>query len=201
MGGKKETTWYRRLAEIPGIGYPGDLELHRSLPQARLTARIERYDFDDRKKEYLHWDTPEGSWSGSPAHALAFESFDGEKPAKTRNRVLTGLELPGTPSDYHFLIQGAHEHLWSVRREHPDQYPMIEWLCQLDLRLIEVEPSTLWAGDDAGSGFLQALAFDRLLGLYATEGFETEMVETARRISNLVGKTDILAEGRPHVRK
>lgn len=201
MGGKKETTWYRRLADIPDIGYPGDIEIHRSLKAANVTPRIERYDFDGRQQEFLSWGTPDGTSSGSPVHGMAFGSFDGETPAKTRKRVLSGLELPGTPSDYHFLIQSAHEHLWGIRREHPDQYPMIEWLCQLNLRLLEVEPATLWAGDDAGSGFLRALAFDRLLSLYATEGFETEMLETARRISNLIGRTEVLGEVRSLVRK
>lgn len=201
MSRKKPTTWYRRLAELPNIGYPGDLELRRSLKGADVTPRIQRFDFDGRKHESLSWPTRDGSSGASPVHELAHGDFGRETPAQTRNRVLSGLELPGTPSDYHFLLQGAHERLWGMRREHPDQYPLIEWLCQLNLRLLEIEPATLWVGDDAGSGFLRALAFDRLLGLYATEGFEVEMMDTARRISNLIGRTDVLAESRPLARK
>lgn len=197
----KQATWYKRLAAIPGIGYPGDENLRKALPNANATPRVERFDFGDRMHEALVWKTRDGTSSASPVHEFAHGSHGDESPEETRDRVLQGLELPGTPSDYHFLIQSAHEQLWGQRRERPDQYPMIEWLCQLNLRLLEVHPETLWIGEDAASGLLRALAFDRLVSLYATEGFETEMIETATRISKLTGGTDGPGEARNLVRR
>ena len=197
----KATTWYKRLADIPSIGYPGDESLRKKLPNANVTPRVERFDLGDRPHEALVWKTRDGTSSASPVHEVAFGSHGDESPEETRERVLKALELPGTPSDYHFLIQSAHEQLWGQRRERSDQYPMIEWLCQLNVRLLEIHPETLWIGDDAGSGFIRALAFDRLVSMYATEGFETEMIETATRISKLTGKMDSPGEPRNLVRR
>lgn len=188
MGRVDSTTWYKRIADIPGLGYAGENERRQKLKGATATPRIVRYDFDGKVVESLSWDRPDGSGSSSPVADVSLR--DRESPTQVREKILDGLELPGTPADYHFLIQGAHDYLWGLRRQHPDQYPMIEWLCLLNLRLIEAVPEIIWL-DDTPTGYLRAIAFERLLGLYATEGFEKEMLEVSSRITKLTGETGL----------
>jgi hypothetical protein len=197
----KAGTWYKRLADIPKVGYAGDQDRRKRLPNANVAPRVERFDFGDGPQIALSWTTRDGTSSASPVHELAFGSHGNESPEELRERVLNALELPGAPSDYHFLIQGAHEQLWGRRHERPDQYPMIEWLCELDLRLLEAHPETLWIGDEADSGQIRIVGFDRLVSLYATEGFEAEMTDIAARISKLTGKPDSPGEPRYLVRR
>lgn len=197
----KEAVWYKRLADIPRARYSGEPERRKRLANANVTPSVQRFDFDGRQHVSLMWKTRDGESSASPVHEQAFRDHGNETPEATRERVLDTLELPGTPSDYHFLLQGAHDRLWDQRRERPDQYPMIEWLCELDLRLLEAHPETLWIGDDAESGLIRIVGFDRLLSLYATEGFETEMIHVAARISKLTGKDESVGEPRNLVRR
>jgi hypothetical protein len=76
---------------------------------------------------------------------------------------------------------------------------MIEWLCWLDVRLLEVHPEIMWLGDDRSQGLIRVLAFDRLLDMYATEGFAPEAAETAARIAKLTGEAWTNLQG--HVRR
>jgi hypothetical protein len=50
---QQPTTWYKRLAAIPGVGYPGDESVRKKLPDANATPRVERFDLGDGPHEAL----------------------------------------------------------------------------------------------------------------------------------------------------
>jgi hypothetical protein len=108
--------WYRRFAAVPGVGYEGDLRLRERLPARNATPKVTRYEFDGSETISLMWPTLQGESSASPVHQLAFGIPADEPSEKTRERVLTALELPGELSDYHFAIQGAGDASWKRRR-------------------------------------------------------------------------------------
>lgn len=109
-------TWYRRFADIPGVGYQGDAQRRSRLPDRDLVPEVNEYDFDGTRTISLSWTTPRGSSSASPVHELAFGDFSRESSAQVRERVLSALELPGEPMDYHFAMQGGAELLFERRR-------------------------------------------------------------------------------------
>jgi len=57
--------------------------------------------------------------------------------------VWESVELPGEPSDYHFLLQGAVEQLWGRRRTNPSGLHFVETFGYLDLALIEAAPQAV----------------------------------------------------------
>ena len=168
--------WFRRLADIPGVGYPGSegvvrtkLKWHNAVPEVHIS------DFDGRRHESLMW--PSGA---SPAHELGFRSDDDLTSAALK-RVAEALELPGEPSDYHFAIQSCLEYLLAHRREEPWQLQEVERLAWLDIRLVEACPESVRSGEDPKDGFFNVLAFSRLVDLYTCEGFIREALDVAER--------------------
>src|SRR5436190_10630014 len=99
----KSAVWYKRLADIPGVRYSGDQERRKKLANGNVTPSVQRFDFDGRQHVSLMWRTRNGESSASHVHEQAFRDHGSETPEATRERVLDTLELPGTPSDYHFL--------------------------------------------------------------------------------------------------
>jgi hypothetical protein len=96
--------------------------------------------------------------------------------------VWEGLELPGEPSDYHFLLQGAVEQLWSRRREDPEGLRLVETFAYLDLALIEVAPQAVALNDaDLTQGFVHILTLDHVLTLLEREGALREALALSRR--------------------
>lgn len=95
--------------------------------------------------------------------------------------VWEGLELPGTASDYHFLLQGAVAQLWSRRRTEPAGLRMVETFGYLDLALIEAVPQTVWRNDgDRNGGFLRITSFEHVLTLLEREGALREALALSR---------------------
>jgi hypothetical protein len=81
-----------------------------------------------------------------------------------------GLELPGEPSDYHFLIQHAAEELWRRGRDEPDLLSAAESLCWLDIGLIEARPDAASDVVDGKRRFYSITAFRLLIQLYEGKG-------------------------------
>jgi hypothetical protein len=83
-------------------------------------------------------------------------------------RCYEALELPGTASDYHFVVTGGFSSLWSVRRNDPALYEEIEKFALIDLQIIERG----WQ-DDSAFDFrrLSQPSFRTLLDLYRGEGY------------------------------
>ncbi len=89
------------------------------------------------------------------------------------------LELPGVPSDYHFIIQGCAGALWSRRRREPQALEDVERLCWLDIQLIEARPETIVYQHEDDPSFYRVLTFAILIDLYEREGCLREALEVA----------------------
>jgi hypothetical protein len=96
--------------------------------------------------------------------------------------VWEGLEVPGEPSDYHFLLQGAVEQLWSRRREHPEGLRFVETFGYLDLVLIEAAPYAVALDpSDLSQGFARIASLSRVLTLLEREGALRDALALRRR--------------------
>ncbi|MFB9831146.1 hypothetical protein [Actinoallomurus acaciae] len=96
--------------------------------------------------------------------------------------VWEGVEVPGEPSDYHFLIQQAVEQLWSRRRDDLEALRFVETFAYLDLTLIEAAPQAVALDErDLTKGFVHITTLDRLLTLLEREGALRDALAICRR--------------------
>ncbi|MGC4900490.1 MULTISPECIES: hypothetical protein [Micromonospora] len=125
-----------------------------------------------------------GQSSASPAHERAFGQEEPSRIEDLVRWVWEGLELPGVPSDYHFLLQHAVEKLWSRRIEAPAALYHLEVFSGLDLALLEAAPE-LARIDRPGEGpeFFRITSLERLLSLLEREGALRDAVALSRRAS------------------
>lgn len=127
-----ETTWYPRLADVPGMDFAGSPGVDRSkLRRANLRPT----------KEYgsLFWETKDGESSASPA----YEHVDSGREVSTRTvvkKTWEALELPGVVSDWHFLLMNTARVLWNQRTTEPEYLAECETFCRLDLQLVALFP-------------------------------------------------------------
>ncbi|MES9607086.1 hypothetical protein [Actinomadura sp. NPDC000929] len=93
-----------------------------------------------------------------------------------------GLELPGTPSDYHFLLQGTVTELWKKRQRYTHGLAALEQFCHLDLLLIEAAPEAVVLDEsDPARGFVHISTLGFLIGLLEREGALREALAVSRR--------------------
>lgn len=183
-----DTTWYPRMGDIPGLDYRTPDGLDRTtLPGWDETPTFHSFEFDGRKLTSVNWEHGRGqSSSWSPAKELAYDSREDLTPEEALDRLWRGLELPGTPSDYHFLIQETAGVLQRRRRSQPQFAEQTEALWWLNIRLIEAAPVAITSeypkGDE--SEFYAASAFRELVTLYMNEGY----VQDARRVAEIAGR-------------
>lgn len=183
--------WYRRLADIPGIGYAGDDARRARLPERDAKPRVQQFEFNGKQTSSLSWPTPGGGTSASPVHRLAFSARSEQSSApQLREDVLTALELPGEPSDYHFAMQHVADLLWKRKREEPEHLAFVEWVSWLDVRLVEAHPEAFKASPDREE-YLAISAFHRLVDLYETEGFLRDALVAAERFARFRPAVDI----------
>jgi hypothetical protein len=189
------TAWFRRLADVPDVGYTGDAQVKRStLPGHETVPTLSVYTFEGKRQESLLWPTANGTTSQSPAslHMGVVSSTQPVDPSSALlQRLHEALELPGTVSDYHFAIQRCVEQLWKRRRQEPALLHVVERLCWLDIRLIEARPETIISPKKGSATFFQVLAFSHLVELYSDEGFLNEALEIAERGARLNQKTPV----------
>jgi len=182
--------WFKRMGDIPGVRYDPPVAVDRSKLRGHdAVARVERYEFDGRITESLRWESADAGdddfgGSGSPAHAIAFGGLDNELATRTLlKRLWEGLELPGQASDYHFAVQGVAGSLRSRRAREPEVLKWVEYLCLLDIRLIQACPEAVT--DDIADlyarhrRFYSVLSFQSLIDLYTREGFLAEALDVA----------------------
>lgn len=169
--------WFRRFADIPGVGYSGSagvdrlrLKGHDAVPEI-YTHRED----GPGPAQTLMW----GDTSASPAHERAYSDMEGMTTAKLLRHLGEALELPGEPTDYHFAIQGAATTLWSRRRVEPDVLDEVERLCRLDIRLVQARPNAITDEYGAEHGFYSVTSFKTLITLYEREGAIREALEVA----------------------
>ncbi|MGI8680005.1 MAG: hypothetical protein ACR2LX_15250 [Jatrophihabitans sp.] len=162
-----ETTWFRRFADIPGIEYtttPG-LDL-RHLRKRGLTPEVHDYGSGGS----LWWETEHGGTSQSPAGEHMLDDRQAATPAQIRTNVAEALELPGTPSDYHFALQNAASELYGRRRSDPTTIDDAHRLYLLDLDLIQLHPEAVTIGLDGPRTYVSILGLSRLMRMYLNEG-------------------------------
>jgi hypothetical protein len=165
--------WFRRFGDIPGIGYATPEQIGRSsLGGCDDVPEVHTHQFDGQLEETLTWPIGDRDCSSaSPAHFRAFSGFPdtraAELPATALIRnVHEGLELPGEPADYHFLIQNTADALWRRRHNEPDLLDEVERLCWLDIGLIKVRPDAASDVTDGQRRFYSITGFWLLIQLY-----------------------------------
>jgi|SRR6185369_3084689 len=206
--------WYRRLAEVPRIGYEPDPSIDRTkLPGHDAVPRIHRYEFDGKQHESLDWPMKNGTTSASPSQSWETKTRRGESECKTTLRQMReALELPGKLSDYHFAIQNCHDSLKRFAREEPWVLEEVERLCWLDICLISEYPETITlepitiadvelakiAAERRGERrFFSVSAFHQLMGMYEREGYLREALQVAKiaeRFEQCSGKVEEIIE-------
>lgn len=183
----QDTNWFRRLAEVPGVSYSGHAEVdRRKLPGHDLQPEVFTFGSHERQQNSLLWETQEGSSSQSPASRWGLRGDLRRAATVSVLRIAyEALELPGTISDYHFVLLLAVEALWGRRRQDPDTLADLERLCLLDISLVEAHPEILRidGGDETSS--IRVPAFQYLTLLYERDGFLGDALAIARRGSSL----------------
>jgi hypothetical protein len=168
--------WYARMADIPDIRFVGSPGVNRDL-LADAHARPEV-----GHGRYLSWPSTDGNTSASPAHRRAFSEASPDGGVDLVRWVWEGLEVPGEPSDYHFLLQGAVESFWSNRRVDPGGLQFVETFGHLDLALIEAAPKAVQISDSGrSSGFVRIVSLEILIRLLEREGAFREALVLGRR--------------------
>ncbi len=176
----RRKVWFKRFADIPGVDYADTSGLDRAkLAGLNAVPEISVYEFDGRQEESLLWPSRDGVTSGSPAHHRAFGDQKGATTAMLLANLQEGLELPGEPSDYHFLIQGCIGELWSRRKEEPEVLSKVEELCHLNIQLIEACPYAVSHEADGTRVFYGMQAFACLIDLYEKNGFLEQALAVA----------------------
>lgn len=179
-----DTRWYRRLADVPGVGYAGNSSIDRGrLPGVNARPEVRTYEFGGKRHTSLSWPTADGSTSASPAQSWTSPPRRGEQESDTALRHLhEALELPGVLSDYHFAIQQCCEMLWQHRLQTPHVLPALEELCMLDIRLIETYPEIIrFENRDHTVQYALVRAYGYLIRLYEREGYLHEALDLAQR--------------------
>lgn len=199
------TRWYARMADIPGIGFPGSPGVDRfRLPEAQVRP------LQEQGSPYLYWPTPDGHASSSPAHRRAFADTTAMDTNELVRWIFEGMELPGIASDYHHLLQGGVRQLWAQRRPAPDGLRFVETFAALDLALIEAAPEAVAMDErDPSRGFSRLAAVETWMKLLEAEGALRDAAAVGRRAQRfgegyrseeLEGKAAALdAEGSTHV--
>jgi hypothetical protein len=100
-----------------------------------------------------------------------------------------GLELPGEPADFHFLIQRTADALWRHKRNEPHLRREVERLCWLDMSLIKVRPDAAADIVDGRWKFYAIKGFWLLIQLYEGIGDPARALQVAE-IAALYGQCE-----------
>jgi hypothetical protein len=137
------------------------------------------------------WPTDEGTTSATPASRhVPIEASGADLVAQ----VWEALELPGGAMDYHFVLQGAVDRLWSGRRSYPEGLELLEVFALLDLELMEAAPQAV--SFDTGpvpESFVHVTSVSRLIVLLEREGALEEALGVARRLARFGQGEDAVA--------
>jgi hypothetical protein len=177
--------WFRRFGEIPGVAYTSPEQIDRlSLAGHDDVPEVQTFRFGGEPKETLFWPGGDGSGGGSrsPASYRASSAFPDRRnvPAAAVLRNLCEcLELPGEPSDYHFLIQNVADELWRRRRNEPGLLGEVERLCWLDISLVQACADALSHVIDGQRRVYWITGFSLLIQLYEERGDLSDALKVA----------------------
>jgi hypothetical protein len=177
--------WFRRLADAPRVDYVPLLAVDRSrLPGTQAVPRTVPESSYVREGR-LEWPDPDGWYGISPAKkwGRADEVRDLDA-SEALQRLTEALELPGTPVDYHFLVQSGMEALWAERRDQTWVLPVVEQLAWVSVRLgLEFRAALSSLGS-----LMPVLAFHQLITMYLREGWVREAVHVLELAERYYGR-------------
>ncbi len=180
--------WYRRVADVPGVGYAGDPSLVAHHPERGATPKVHRLEDSPPS---LSWSRRDGcGGSSSPAREFGLNEHGPETTQELRVRVLTAIELPGEAMDYHFILMGAGEALWKRRADHPEDLALAEWCWWLDVRVMEAHPEMMRISPEKDE-FRSAPTFDRIVSILVREGHIDEALAAAERFARFRPNFDL----------
>ncbi|MFD9864994.1 hypothetical protein [Streptomyces alboflavus] len=172
------------MAAIPGVRFTGS-------PSVAREALAEAHVRPQMSYASLMWPTAEGSTSATPASRHVPVEASG---ADLVTRVWEALELPGETMDYHFVLQGAVERLWSGRRSYPVGLELLEVFALLDLELMEAAPQAVsFDTSSVPTSFVHVTSVPRLVMLLEREGAFAAALEVARRLARFEQGEDAVA--------
>jgi len=128
-----------------------------------------------------------------PAFEIEVSSLS---PEEAVDQTLAALERPGTPLDYHFLLQNTVRELWRRRRESPQAIPFVEEFGLLDAQLAKHHRELFHMGGP-NDGFASVPTLNVLAQLYVNEGdwlAAEDVAKLARTIAGEVGTEERIAE-------
>ncbi len=179
----KDTVWYSRFADVPGVGYVAPEGIRRpDLPASFLKPEMNSFQIDGKPYASLTWKTEEGgSTSASPASRWSPDlDLRNPPPQLILQQLYEKLELPGVASDYHFALLSAYQALAPHARRNPELYEHLERLCLTDIVLVEHLPRIINEGDPNLPPF-RVPAFEILGTLYLRNGLLDDAMGIAKR--------------------
>ena len=172
--------WFRRLADVPGLSYEGSPTVDRR----RLTGydsepKVLGLELEGESHHALEWSTSEGDpTSDSPVSRRISDLDENSPPRETLRWLEETLELPGELSDYYYAIRIAWAIVDKGRQPDPSLLKEVERLYQLDIELLEAYPKGV--KHEVRQPYPD-LVYERLVELYAGEGYFHEALEVAER--------------------
>lgn len=168
----EDLKWYSRFADVPGANYTTPERLKR-VPATRAKPKVESHTYDGKTHKSLWWTKANGDGSSSSPASDHFDAYDQTADVVIR-KMDEALELPGTATDYHFILAQAHPILFSQRRDHPGRqgwlYLEIERICRLDILLVTAQPHVAVDRYGPRPKPLKLNSVDRLATMYEREG-------------------------------
>ncbi|MFE3032558.1 hypothetical protein ACFXKY_13025 [Streptomyces canus] len=172
------------MAAIPGVQFTGSPGVVREALAAAGVRPEVSYGS-------LMWPSTEGRTSATPASRHVPVEASG---ADLVCRVWEALELPGEAMDYHFILQGAVDRLWSGRRSYPVGLELLEVFALLDLELMEAAPQAVsFDTSSVPTSFVHVTSVPRLVMLLEREGAFAAALEVARRLARFEQGEDAVA--------
>ena len=169
--------WFRRLADAPGLSYEGSPTVdRRRLTGHDFEPEVLEFELEGESRLTLEWPTPDGdSTSESPVYQRISDFYEDPTPREALRWLEETLELPGELSDYYYAIQVACRAIYEGRREDPSLLKEVERFYQLGMELVESYPKSIEYES------YHMLTYERLVELYAGEGYFHEALEVAER--------------------
>ena len=169
--------WFRRLADVPGLSYEGSPTVdRRRLTGHDFEPEVLEFELEGESRLALEWPTPDGdSTSESPVYQRISALSEDLTPREELRWLEETLELPGELSDYYYAIQVACRAIYEGRREDPSLLKEVGRFYQLGMELVESYPKSIEYES------YHMLAYERLVELYAGEGYFHEALEVAER--------------------
>lgn len=175
--------WHRRLGDLLGSIYRPLMDVEQSrLPGTDFKPhRVDYLGEGYEEDSYWRWPSLDGSGETSASPASSWSSGIDPTKGETRamlQRATEAFELPGTVSDYHFILLNVYQRLWRDRRSEVGLAGLVEMFCRLDVELVCNQPESIRL-DRGDRTYLHVPAFQYLVTLYLDEGYLRDALEVA----------------------